>query len=478
MSSGRICGDFRRLNAITIPDKYPVPHIHDFSSAFAGKQVFTKLDLHMAYHQIPIADDDIPKTTVITPFGLFEYTAMTFGLRNACQSFQRYIYRALGDLEYVFTYIDDILIASSNAEEHENHLRTVFQRLKEFSLRINLSKCQFGCSELEFLGNKISRDGISPTLDKVRAITQFPKPKTVVELRRFPGMVNFYRRSLPHAAEAQAQLQQYLCDSRKNYKRQIPWNSLTEAAFERVKNDLANVALLAYPSQDAETRLVTDASDFGMGASLEQRLDNLWKPLAFFSRKFSPAQRVYSTYDRELTAIYEAIRHFKYFLEGQIFKVVTDHKPLIYVFSQRAEKSSQRQQRQISFISQFTTNIEYLPGPENAVADSLSRIDSIRLPTEFSITELAQAQSTDEELKTLSSDPKCSLNVRKIFWGPDHTALYCDLMGETLRPIIPAALRKRVFNLFHDLAHSSAKVTESVIRKRYVWPSMRRNISD
>ena len=126
---------------------------------------------------------------------------MTFGLRNAGQSFQRYIYRVLGDLNFIFAYIDDILIASSTKEEHENHLRIVFQRLKEFSLRINLSKCEFGKSELEFLGYKLNNEGSFPTLDKVHAITNFARPKTIVELRRFLGMVNFYRRNLRHAAD-------------------------------------------------------------------------------------------------------------------------------------------------------------------------------------------------------------------------------------------------------------------------------------
>ena len=144
----RICGDFRRLNAVTEPDKYPVPHLHDFTANLRGKVIFSKLNLHMAYNQIPIAPEDVPKTAVITLFGFFECNMMTFVLRNTGQSFQRYILRALGDFDFVFCYIDDILIASSNSEEHENHHRAVFKRLEKYALRINVNKCQFGQSKL------------------------------------------------------------------------------------------------------------------------------------------------------------------------------------------------------------------------------------------------------------------------------------------------------------------------------------------
>lgn len=335
------CGNYRKLNSITVPDRYPVPNIQDFNSLLHRKQVFSKINIVRAFNQIPVEEKDIPKTAVITPFGLFEFLVLPFGLRNAAQTFQRFIHNVLQDIPFVFTYIDDILIASNTPEQHKYHLQVLFQRLEKYGICINLFKCVFAQDKIPFLGYIVSQQEIAPTPERVDTIIKYPRPDTTQSLRRILGMINFYCRALPHSPAKQTLLFDLIKNTPKDNC--LIWTTEANFAFEQLKSDVANATLLAHPAPDLPMVLMVDASDTCIGASLNQiALDKSFRPLAFYSKKLSPAQCKYSTYDRAMLSVYAAIKHFRFLLEGNSFILYTDHKPLTYAFSQNPNKASPR----------------------------------------------------------------------------------------------------------------------------------------
>ena len=245
---------------------------------------------------------------------------MPFGLHNAAQTFQRFIDKVLHGLHFAYAYIDDVLIASTSAEEHKRHLKLVFQRFHDYGVVIHPDKCDLGKASLNYLGHLIDKDGIRPMDSKVTVVREFPCPTSQRQLHRFLGMMNFYHRFLPNSAAILYPLHAFLPHTQS--KNELQWSDTSNSAFNHAKEPLAQAALLYHHKSDALIAIMTDASDLATGAVLQQFINQKWQPISYYSRKLSPAERKYSTFDRELLAVYRAIKHFRHFVEGHPFQYI------------------------------------------------------------------------------------------------------------------------------------------------------------
>ena len=456
----RPCGDYRQLNNLTIMDAYPLPIIKDILHSLTGTTIYSTIDLYKAYHQIPVAPEDVQKTAVITPFGLYEYLFMPFGLRSAAQTFQRHIDSTLSGLDFAHPYIDDILVASSSIKQHHEHLRIIFRRLHNNNLQVNFSKCSFFQKQVSFLGHIITPNGHSPQPDRLQQLKNIELPKTTTEMRSFLGTLHFVHKYVPHCSELTAPFASLSSGKKRQL---IHWTPELVNQFEHLKEGLKTVEILAYPKSDAELILTTDASTTAVGAILHQIANGNNEPLEFFSRKLTQTETRYSTFDRELLAIVLAIKHFKHLLLSRRFTVQSDHKPLLHVMSMKTP--TPRQERQISYLSAFDFEIKYISGTDNLVADFLSRsVSSITVQPIF----------TNEILKANqpSADILQSFKSYSIIDGIAY-----DTSNPSNRKIILApSLQMPAFTQTHSLHHPGSKSTFRLLQRHVVWPSMRTDV--
>jgi hypothetical protein len=368
----RICGDYKlTINKAIRLDKYPLPLVDEIFANLSGGKYFSKLDLSQAYHQIALDASSSDLTVINTHCGLYRYLRLPYGASPCVGLFQRSMENLLKGLPGVSVFLDDILVTGKTEKDHMQNLKRVLTTLEQNGLRLQRDKCKFALKEVEYLGFKVSNNGIHPTPSKVAAIRNAPRPSNLSELRSFIGLVNYYARFQQNLAHHMAPLYKLL---KKGID--FEWSTAQESAFSNIKNLISESAFLAHYDPESEPVFTCDASPFGIGAVLETKLNGILQPLSFISRSLTTAEKHYAQIEREALAIVFAVKKYRQYLLGRNFTLRTDHRPLTAIFNERSgvpQMASSRVKRWALILSAYDYNVEYIPTKENGCADFLSR---------------------------------------------------------------------------------------------------------
>ena len=365
----RLCVDYRKVNAMTEADSHPLPRIDDIIDDIAHSKYVSTFDLVQGYHQVALTDRAKPISAFITPDGLFEYSVMPFGLRNAPATFQRLMSHIIQELKGVRCYLDDLVVFSDTWEEHVSRLRSLFEALTTANLTVNLTKSVFGHGTVTFLGHQVGQGQVAPRSAKVEAIRSFPTPVDKKGVMRWLGLTGYFRRFCRNYASIAVPLTNLL-----STKRQFVWTKECDDAFNALKQILVNNPVLRAPDLQKKFVLQVDASDLGAGAVLlqEGQDDKTLHPVCYYSSKFKGHQTRYATIEKEALALIMALERFKVYISaGQTLEVYTDHNPLAFI--EKMKHKNQRLLRWSLALQEFNLDIRHIKGRENVIADCLSR---------------------------------------------------------------------------------------------------------
>lgn len=402
----RVVIDYRKINDLTAGDAYPLPNIDGILQQLGNTSYFSVIDMAEGFNQVAMTPGDEQKTAFSSPYGHYHYRVMPFGLKGAPARFQRLMDTVLIGLQGIkcFIYLDDLVVYGQTLKEHNEKLVEIFQRFRKYNLKVQTQKCHFLEDEIVYLGHTITKNGVLPNPEKIKVVENYPVPQTTKEVKQFVALCSYYRKFVKDFSKIAHPLTKLLKQDQK-----FEWTEFCQEAFQVLKEKLVTAPILSYPDYDKKFILTTDASLFAIGGVLSQGEIGSDKPVAYASRKLNTAEVNYSTIEKELLAVVEMCKHFRHFLYGRPFLIVTYHRPLVWLFNLKDTNSRLTKFR--LKLEEYDYEIIYKPGKQNTNADALSRIP---YPTEENydtlVKQILKVKTRSETRRITFADPVMTEN--------------------------------------------------------------------